>query len=263
PAGGGEWWRVSVGAAVAAAGGPPGDLWALAAGDGAGGGAPALWRYTSVDGGRTWRYHGTLPRVRGWVADLARPTTAAAYALATGFPGATSAGAGIVATGDRGATWQARPDPCLAGPAASHAYPSQALAATSTLSLWLLCGSNPTAGGRQAKLVERSSDGGRTWKAVASGLPAQGLLPAAGTTGEVVPASPLGALLVLGGRHQSLLASTGGGSRWTPAAPPVVEGQGPIQVSAAGGTVFVLTRSALWASHAGAWREVAQQRSSW
>jgi hypothetical protein len=69
---------------------------------------------------------------------------------------------GLVFTGDGGATWQARPVPC------AGAFDLGAeIAASSTEDLWLLCGSQASAGA-QSKELFRSQDGGMTWTLTAS-----------------------------------------------------------------------------------------------
>lgn len=255
------WWRASLGAALEAAGGPAGDLWAVAAGDGGGSGAPGLWRYTSTDGGRTWRFAGTVPGAHGWLADLARPAGPDAYLLATGFPGPGSPAAGSGVLAAAGGGWARRPDPCRRAGLGAAMDRSEALAAARPGSIWMLCG-GPTVGGGQAKAVADSTDGGRTWRVTSArapgdhappgAVPLAGRLPTAGETGRVAAASPLGTLVVLTGG--GLVAGTGGGTRWAPAAPAVVEAQGPEQVSVAGGEVFVLTRGGLWVEGGGRWR---------
>jgi hypothetical protein len=65
-------------------------------------------------------------------------------------------------TGDGGTTWVTRALPCT-GPFGDGAE----IAASSTEDLWLLCGSQATAGS-QSKQLYRTSDGGLTWTLAAS-----------------------------------------------------------------------------------------------
>jgi photosystem II stability/assembly factor-like uncharacterized protein len=65
-------------------------------------------------------------------------------------------------TNDGGGSWNTRPAPC------SGAFSNGAeVAASSSDDLWLLCGSQATAG-EQSKQLYRSGDGGGTWRLVAS-----------------------------------------------------------------------------------------------
>ena len=93
--------------------------------------------------------------------ELARITLSRAYVL-TSSTVSTGSDTGLLYTADGGQTWQARPVPC-AGPFALGAE----VAASGTDDLWLLCGSQGTAGS-QSKELYRSSDGGMTWALTAS-----------------------------------------------------------------------------------------------
>ena len=132
----------------------------------------------SVDAGNTWRPL-NVPALNGGVAagsgiqamELARITSTRAYILATTQASPTAIVHWQLSfTADSGATWTSRLVPC-GGPFALGAE----VAASSTDDLWLLCGSQASAG-EQSKQLFRSSDGGATWSLVAAavlGTPAQ------------------------------------------------------------------------------------------
>jgi photosystem II stability/assembly factor-like uncharacterized protein len=120
----------------------------------------------SSDGGSTWNSPSTVTVSSGTLPaepmELARITRIRAYVLtdaanATGFPSWQ-----LRFTSDAGAVWDTRPVPCT-GPFGAGAE----IAASSTSDLWLLCGSQGTAGS-QSKQLFRSGDGGRTWVLAAS-----------------------------------------------------------------------------------------------
>jgi hypothetical protein len=93
--------------------------------------------------------------------ELARITTTRSYVLTMG-EATQSGGMGLIYTGDGGASWQTRPVPC------AGAFDLGAeIAASSTEDLWLLCGSQASAG-EQSKELYRSEDGGLTWNLTAS-----------------------------------------------------------------------------------------------
>ncbi|MHB1987999.1 MAG: beta propeller repeat protein [Acidimicrobiales bacterium] len=135
--------------------------------------------------------------------------------------------------------------------------------AISARSLWLFSGGPPRSGS-QAKVVERSYDGGKTWRLVASNLPGEhvppndipmtGMLADSGTTGLLAVASPLSAWVVLSGQYVAYRTGDGGPS-WLQAAP--LEVQSPQQISVSQASTLVLTRTALWASRHGHWLLVA------
>jgi hypothetical protein len=199
------------------------DIWALAAGPekpSSGVNAVAtMWLYDSSNGGRNWTYRSTLPGVRGWEADLARPSANTAFALVNGFGPERASDAGIVETTNGGATWTKRSDPCEEK-LAQHGFDwTQRLQAPSPTSLWLFCGTQPSTG-TQAKLVERSSNSGQTWTLVASNAPGKhvrsndiaaiGELPDTGTTGYLSVTSASDAWLILVG-NSMLWKTTDGG----------------------------------------------------
>ena len=74
--------------------------------------ASSMWLYDSTNGGRSWTYRSTLPALRGWEADLVRPSANVGFALVKGFGTERAADAGIAETTDGGATWSSRSDPC-------------------------------------------------------------------------------------------------------------------------------------------------------
>jgi photosystem II stability/assembly factor-like uncharacterized protein len=266
--GGKQWWRAWLGQALVAVSQHGRDLWALAAGPTASSSvnsAPSMLLYDSGDGGRTWTYRSTLSGVRGWEADLARPSATTAFALVAAVDADPADNAGIVQTTNGGATWTKRSDPC---DKKFSKYPvdwTERLAASSTTSLWLFCGSQP-ATGIQTKLVERSANAGRTWTLVASNAPGEhvppndiplhGELPDTGTTGGLVVSSSSDASLILAGNNV-LWKTTDGGHTWTDGAPPTIEAQFPQEIATARRSVFVKTQNALWMSPATGWKLVA------
>jgi photosystem II stability/assembly factor-like uncharacterized protein len=118
----------------------------------------------SLDDGTTWT---AAPAVGLNVAggkgiqpqpvELARITRTRAYVLTDASPAWQ-----LWYTDDAGATWDTRPFPC----AAPFTLGAQ-MAASSTDDLWLLCGSQATAGA-QSKELYRSEDGGSSWTLTAS-----------------------------------------------------------------------------------------------
>ena len=228
--GGKRWWRAWLGQAVVAVSQRGSDLWALAAGStdsSAVNAIPPLLLYDSSNGGRTWTYRSTLSGVRGFEADLTRPSATTAFALVKPFGSERSTDAGIVETTDGGKSWVKRLDPCDERFSKYGVNSAERLAASSDTSLWLFCGSQP-ATGIQAKLVERSDNGGRSWRRVASNapgehvppddIPLEGALPDTGTTGNLSVTSSADAWLVLVGDDE-LWKTTDGGHRWVRGAP--------------------------------------------
>jgi hypothetical protein len=220
----------------------------------------AVWLYTSTDGGRHWFYKATLPRLSGGFAELVRPTRTTAFALVQSAFGENPKAAGIVETTDGGLTWIRRSDPCTSTTFADYRVDwTEQLQASSNTSLWLFCGSQP-ATGSQVKLVERSSDGGETWKIVASIAPGEhhppndisylGSLPRTGTTGDLSVTSSSDAWLILISNNV-LWKTTDGGRTWFEGAPSSVEDQFPQDFSIVGKWIYVKTQNAQWSSVAG------------
>ena len=194
----------------------------------------------SFDGGTTWRaaqtsfdaatgtYEGSEPQP----IELARITGSNAYVL-TSTPNPKPYTTWQLAfTDDAGATWTAHYLPC------SGAFSLGAeIAASSTSDLWLLCGSQASAG-EQSKALFRSSNGGQTWSvgAMATGLgtPAPPTvppnpLPLAGyvspfTLGHrnLAVLSPTTAWLF--GSRAALYKTIDGGSGWAPVPATVAAG---------------------------------------
>jgi hypothetical protein len=163
----------------------------------------------SLDGGETWAALAspTLPTTvpESFVprqSELARITKTRAYVLTSS---AASAQAfpdwSLEFTDDEGATWTSRSAPC------DGAFADGAeVAASSTDDLWLLCGSQASAGS-QSKQLFRSSNGGRSWSLTASatgvGTPAPQTVPPnrLPLTGYVAP-------FALGHHNLAVLSST-------------------------------------------------------
>jgi len=189
--GGMSWQLAQIGPYVldASAIGP--DVWALTsfcpAASPAAPAPCAIGVEQSLDGGSTWTAlpapTATVGAPTGtalWPAELARITKTRAYILSGQAPSTPGDPVWTLSyTADSGATWTTRPVPC------SGAFSLGAeVAASSTDDLWLLCGSQATAG-EQSKELFRSSSGGESWSLVAS---ATGL----GTPPPVsVPPNPL------------------------------------------------------------------------
>jgi hypothetical protein len=128
----------------------------------------ALTLEESLDAGASWIALGSSGFAQVMSApplaqrvELARITLTRSYVLTMSAP-AQSGVMGLVYTDDGGATWQTRPVPC------TGAFDLGAeIAASSTDDLWLLCGSQASAG-EQSKELYRSEDGGMTWALTAS-----------------------------------------------------------------------------------------------
>ena len=162
----------------------------------------------------------------GQPAELARITTERAYVLAAGLPSASGAGTALLYTPDGGASWLPRPTPC----AGAYGLGAE-IAASGTDDLWLLCGSQGSAGS-QSKELYRSGDGGLTWSLTAAATGVGTPPPPAGQSntlplgGYIAPfsighknlavASPTTAWLKPFG--SSLYKTVDGGRTWTPVA---------------------------------------------
>jgi photosystem II stability/assembly factor-like uncharacterized protein len=260
--GGAQWWSSYLGQGLMAVAARGSDLWALAAGSFSSSRAdavPPVWLYDSSDGGRTWRYKSSLDGVLGWEADLVRPSASSAFALVKAFRNDVPSDEHLITTSNGGRRWTTRTDPCNTRFSGYAVDWTERLMASSANSLWLLCGSQPSTG-TQVKLVERSTDGGRTWSLVASHAPGEhvppndiplvGELPDSGTTGDLLVGSASTAWLILLGNNV-LLVTRNGGRDWTDAAPTLVEEQFPQQFSRTGTTMLVKTQNALWSERDG------------
>ena len=119
----------------------------------------------SVDGGTSWSSLGAIASgepVGGRSIELARITTSRSYVLENVTNASDTANWMLAFTNDGGGSWNTRPAPC------NGAFSNGAeVAASSSDDLWLLCGSQATAG-EQSKQLYRSGDGGGTWRLVAS-----------------------------------------------------------------------------------------------
>ncbi len=136
----------------------------------------------SVDGGTTWTassFPGGANFAGGTglrALELARITKTRAYVLTGAATSSTTAPQWRLSfTADSGATWAGQAVPC------NGAYADGAeVAASSTEDLWLLCGSQASAG-EQSKQLFRSSNGAGSWSLVASatgvGTPAPTSVP--------------------------------------------------------------------------------------
>jgi photosystem II stability/assembly factor-like uncharacterized protein len=169
--GGVTWRQAPIGSVVydVSAIGP--DVWALTGScdvNGAPPGSCALSLEVSLDGGATWVTTGPSgfadvmdappPAQR---VELARITVTRSYVLTVSDPASPGA-IGLDFTEDGGQSWQSRTVPCTG----AFGLGAQ-IAASGTDDLWLLCGSQASAGS-QSKELFRSHDGGATWSLAAS-----------------------------------------------------------------------------------------------
>lgn len=236
--GGASWHLADVGPYVVDVSAIDLDVWALtdtcpdqSAGS-AGGAAPScsMGITTSLDGGATWTASdsslpGALGPPDGQVplpVELARITKTRAYVLTKAVGGLAVAWQ-LAFTDDGGATWAPRTMPCTGAFGLGVE-----VAASSTDDLWLLCGSQASAGS-QSKELFRSSDGGQTWLLAASatglGAPAPSTappdpLPLAGyvspfTIGHHNLAVASTTTAWLFPARASLFKTTDGGASWT------------------------------------------------
>lgn len=162
----------------------------------------------SLDGGTTWTTSGssvqaTLGQPNGRVplpVELARITKTHAYILTKAVGGLAFPTWQVAFTGDGGATWSLRPVPC----AGAFTLGAE-IAASSTDDVWLLCGSQASAGS-QSKQLFRSADGGQTWvlAASATGL---GTPPASSVAPNPLPLGGYVSPFTIG-HHNLAVAST-------------------------------------------------------
>jgi hypothetical protein len=169
-----SWHRAPIGPVVYDVSAIGANVWALASSCnvkpvvGASSSPCALTLEESLDAGASWMAIGSSSFAQvmsspplAQQVELARITTTRSYVLTMSAP-APSGVMGLVYTDDGGATWQTRPVPC------TGAFDLGAeIAASSTEDLWLLCGSQASAGD-QSKELYRSEDGGMTWALTAS-----------------------------------------------------------------------------------------------
>jgi photosystem II stability/assembly factor-like uncharacterized protein len=161
----------------------------------------------SFDGGSTWTASvsslpGTLAQPGGRVplpVELARITKMRAYVLTKASGGAVPTWQ-VAFTDDGGAIWSQRTVPC-----ADPFTLGVELAASGTNDLWLLCGSQASAGA-QSKQLFRSTDGGGSWllAASATGL---GTPPAATVAPDPLPLGGYVSPFTIG-HHNLAVAST-------------------------------------------------------
>jgi hypothetical protein len=163
----------------------------------------------SSDGGTTWHAAAAagLTGVLGVPllaqrVELARITHTRAYVLtvndAAGQIGSTI---GLVYTDDSGRTWNSKPVPC------DGAFDLGAeVAASSTNDLWLLCGSQASAGS-QSKELFRSADGGATWALTASAT-GLGTPPPANSKANTLPLGGYVAPYSIGHKNLAVASAT-------------------------------------------------------
>jgi len=160
----------------------------------------------SIDGGNTWTearpFNLTVEpeMIPLQPIELARITTTRAYVLTNIANLNESPSWQIQSTRDGGATWASFPVPC-AGAFGDGAE----VAASSTNDLWLMCGSQASAG-IQSKELYRSSDGGVIWTlTAATGL---GTPPPATVLPNPLPLGGYVAPFSVGHRNLAVLSAT-------------------------------------------------------
>lgn len=169
----------------------------------------ALTAEQSPDAGTSWNAAGDaglagilgVPPLSQRV-ELARITHTRAYVLTvSGTPGQSGSTIGLVYTDDSGQTWNARPVPC------AGAFDLGAeVAASSTDDLWLLCGSQASAGS-QSKELFRSADGGLTWALTASAT-GLGTPPPANAKANTLPLGGYVAPYSIGHKNLAVASAT-------------------------------------------------------
>jgi hypothetical protein len=191
------------------------NVWALTslcpASDVAGTTSCSMGLAQSSDAGTSWAAS-TFPAEAAFAGgtglralELARITQTRAYVL-TGTT-ATSANSTtfpqwhLSFTDNSGATWTSQIVPC-GGPFADGAE----VAASSTDDLWLLCGSQASAG-EQSKQLFRSSDGGATWS-LAAAVVGLGTPPPASITPNPLPWAGYIAPFTIGHRNLAVASPT-------------------------------------------------------
>ncbi len=127
---------------------------------------------------------------------MSAPLGAAPFVLTKGDPSTNSTAGRLVFTGDGGATWAQRSDPC-------PSVIDEKVAAVNDTDLWAACAGPPTpatTGGpgstNQLHWVYRSHDGGRSWQLVAA--PPSSETP---TVGQISPLTLFGRLAAVDNQH--------------------------------------------------------------
>jgi hypothetical protein len=229
------------------------DVWALVGGLSA---AEPVTLWQSPDAGATWWPSAAQPPGLAWpaAATLARVDAATAYARL----GPASDGSGearLAVTVDGGASWSSVPDPC---PDTGR----QQLAATSPADLWAACGSGSPGPPPRTVSVHRSSDGGATWRVVASSGPeAVGEIPGDVHVGRLAVGDGQRAWLALSGapEHTGVFATADGGRTWRPAIPSDPDHATPTDVALdATGDGWALVSGAVWRAGGAGWSRVSR-----
>lgn len=151
----------------------------------------------------------TLWHVRNVAASsVSFPTLQDGFIAAVAVKGMASVGAGqLYVTHDDGASWAERPLPC-------GTLGAQAIDFTGPETGWLLCGGLAVIG-KQAKVLDRTTDGGLHWSQLAStGLGwTSGSLPIEGSPSRLTFLGPEAGYIMLFAK--GLLRTTDGGKAWT------------------------------------------------
>jgi hypothetical protein len=223
------------------------------------------WLYSSRDSGENWTRLTLLPAGIGPYKLLLQTSSSVLFALAPGENNPIDGVyGGLVGSSSGGRSWTVVQSPCDVDAAPRFGADAQ-LGATSTGTLWLVCGdSDPQDVGANLTQVETSSDGGKRWVLVAGTAevapyndrnfpPASGVPPAGPASTSVFTSSSTWLVL---DSPSLLLRSSDGGRTWSDGAPPVVEYEGPKFVLDVDGAIDVRTGSALWQYTDGRWRKL-------
>jgi photosystem II stability/assembly factor-like uncharacterized protein len=253
-----RWWVADLGDVLLTEATKGSEIWALVSGPAPGIGPvrPPTWLYESSNGGRTWHFRSTVLNMGGYSADLSWVSKNIAFALVGGVLDAMPWWT-IVETTDGGTHWSRLGDPCDMRFDDASVNFVERLQAASASSLWLLCGSQPGIGS-QVKLVERSSDGGRSWVRTVAvgpgpdfvrGFPYMDYLEGIGSLNYLFVTSPTDAALLLAGSlPDPVLRTTDGGIRWAGSLPTRIADQFPQMIWVGPDFVYVKTQNALWFS---------------
>lgn len=209
-------------------------VWRLDTACPASGGRCRFTVLSTVAGAAAWHPLSRPPVLPGVGSSIARAGPAAAWITGTASPRMADRGLVLAATTDGGRRWHRLPMPCNH---TGFGALSMDVVSHTTSDLWLVCASQPSAGG-QAKAVFRSSSGGRSWRLLSRssvfgyGGRDVGTLPGVGYLDNLAVPSSRDAWLSLD--RDTLYHTADGGRTWHPAIPITVAnprdgGIGPVQ----------------------------------